>query len=92
MRYPIYSLNVGLTVVEVGSVITSFENLFCEPSLFRVPAIITSFFRTFFLFKGLCFGLRAYAVRLEGLRVLGSRNLGEPERGKSRNLSPASSM
>ena len=38
------------------------------------------------------FGLRAYAVRLEALRVLGSRNLKEPERGESRNLSPASSM
>ena len=67
---------------------TSFENSFCEPSLFRVPAMITSFCPDFFLFKGLCFGLRAYAVRLEALRVLGSRNLEEPERGESRISKP----
>ena len=49
--------------------------------------------RTLFpFFKGLCLGLRAYAERLEALRALGSRKLKGPERGESRNLSPASSM
>ena len=32
------------------------------------------------------------SMRLEALRVLGSRNLKEPECGESRNLSPASSI
>ena len=40
----------------------------------RPPSIIPIFFRMMF-FKGLCFGLKAYAVRLEALRALGSRNL-----------------
>ena len=48
--------------------------------------------RFVFVLKGLCFGLRAYTARLEALRAWGSRNLKEPERGESRNLSPASSM
>ena len=39
-----------------------------------LPSIIPSFFRMIF-FEGLCFGLRAYAVRLEAPRALGSRNL-----------------
>ena len=40
-----------------------------------LPSIIPSFFRMSSFFEGLCFGLRAYAVRLEALRALGSRNL-----------------
>ena len=33
-----------------------------------LPSIIPSFFRMIF-FEGLCFGLRAFAVRLEALRA-----------------------
>ena len=39
-----------------------------------LPSIILSFFRMIF-FGGLCFRLRAYAIRLEALRALGSSNL-----------------
>ena len=39
-----------------------------------LPSIVPRFCRMI-CFKGLCFGLRAYAVRLEALRALGSRNL-----------------
>ena len=38
-----------------------------------LPSIMPSFFRMMF-FTGLCLGLSAYAVRLEALRALGSRN------------------
>ena len=67
--------DVALLLVCPGSIITSFHNLFCEQSLLEIPAIITSFFRTVVFLKGSCLGLRAYAVRLEALRALGSRNL-----------------
>ena len=45
--------------------ITSFQNLFCEPSVLEVPVIVTSCFPDVVV-------LRAYTVRLEALRALGS--------------------